>query len=79
MFKKVRTTNSAKLCIRVFPDGPVVKTPGFHCRGHGLDLWSGTKVLHTLWCGKKRGWVVVVILQKSFFDNITEVDSQDEE
>ena len=21
--------------------GPVVKTPGFHCRGRGFDLWSG--------------------------------------
>ena len=24
-----------------FPGGPVVRTPQFHCRGHGLDPWSG--------------------------------------
>ena len=24
-----------------FPGGPVVKTPRFHCRGLGLDPWSG--------------------------------------
>ena len=24
-----------------FPDGLVVKTPHFHCRGHGLDPWLG--------------------------------------
>ena len=23
-----------------FLGGPVVKTPGFHCQGHGFDLWS---------------------------------------
>ena len=28
---------------RDFPGGPVVKTPCFHCRGNGLDLWSGNK------------------------------------
>ena len=22
-----------------FPGGPVVKTPRFHCRGHGFDPW----------------------------------------
>ena len=22
-----------------FPGGPVVKTPCFHCRGHGFDPW----------------------------------------
>ena len=22
------------------PGGPVVRTPRFHCRGHGLDPWS---------------------------------------
>ena len=26
---------------RLFPDGPVVKTPCFQCRGHGFDPWSG--------------------------------------
>ena len=24
-----------------FPGGPVVKTPYFHCRRHGLDPWLG--------------------------------------
>ena len=24
-----------------FPGGPVVKTPCFHCRGHGFDPWLG--------------------------------------
>ena len=24
-----------------FPGSPVVKTPPFHCRGHGFDPWSG--------------------------------------
>ena len=28
---------------RDFPGGPVVKTPRFHCRGNGLDPWSGNK------------------------------------
>ena len=23
-----------------FPRGPVVKTPNFHCRGHGFNPWS---------------------------------------
>ena len=26
---------------RDVPGGPVVKTPCFHCRGHGFDPWSG--------------------------------------
>ena len=26
---------------RELPGGPVVKTPRFHCRGHGFDPWSG--------------------------------------
>ena len=26
---------------REFPGGPVVKTPHFHCRAHGLDPWWG--------------------------------------
>ena len=24
-----------------FPGGPVVKTPCFHCGGHGFDPWLG--------------------------------------
>ena len=57
----------------------MVKTPGFHCRSSGLIPGWGTKILHTVLCGKKGGWEVVVILQKSFFDNTTKVNSQDEE
>ena len=30
-----------KTQVRDFPDGPVVKTPHFHCRGRGFDPWSG--------------------------------------
>ena len=24
-----------------FPGSPIVRTPCFHCRGHGFDPWSG--------------------------------------
>ena len=34
------------------PGGLVVKTPCFHCRGHGFDPW-GTKILHAARCGHK--------------------------
>ena len=46
LFKMIRTTNSAKLCIRDFPRGPVVKTPGFHCRGLGSIPGQGTEMPH---------------------------------
>ena len=36
------------------PGGPVVRTPRFHCRGHGLDPWWGTKIPRALWCGQKK-------------------------
>ena len=26
---------------RDFPGGPLVKTPCFHCRGHGFNPWLG--------------------------------------
>ena len=26
---------------REFPGGSVLRAPHFHCRGHGLDPWSG--------------------------------------
>ena len=29
-----------------FHGGPVVKIPHLHCRGWGLDPWSGTKIPH---------------------------------
>ena len=28
-----------------FPDGPLVKTPCFHCKGHRFDTGSGIKYL----------------------------------
>ena len=37
-----------------FPGGPMVRTLHFHCRGHGLDPWSGIKTPHALRCGKKK-------------------------
>ena len=30
-----------KRLVTDFPGGPVVKTPCFHCRGHGFDPWLG--------------------------------------
>ena len=34
-----------------FRGSPVVKTPCFHCRGYGLDPWSGNQdpTCHTAW------------------------------
>ena len=34
-----------------FPNGPAVKTPSFHCRGHRFKPWSGTKIPHAAWLG----------------------------
>ena len=25
-----------------------------HCRGHGLDPWMVTKILHATWCDQKK-------------------------
>ena len=36
------------MCVWDFPGGPVVKTPRFHCWGHGFDPWSGTKSPHAV-------------------------------
>ena len=30
-----------KATVRDFPGCPVVRTPNFHCRGHGFHPWSG--------------------------------------
>ena len=30
---------------RQLPGGPVVRTPGFHCRGCRFDIWSGNQDL----------------------------------
>ena len=37
-----RTTES-NLNFRVFPSGPVAKTPHSQCRGPGFDPWSGNQ------------------------------------
>ena len=41
---------------RDFPSSPVVKTPCFHCRGHGFDPWSGNSdPTHcVMWPDKKK-------------------------
>ena len=37
-----------------FSGGPAVKTPCFHRRGFGFNLWSGNfKIPHATWCGQK--------------------------
>ena len=38
----------------VFPGGPVVKTPCFHCREHGFSPFQGTKIAHALKHGQKK-------------------------
>ena len=37
--------------LRNFPSGPVVKTPGFHCKGHRFNAWFGNEdtTCHTTW------------------------------
>ena len=37
-----------------FPGGPVVKTPCFHCRGHGFDPWLGKIPMPHGVTGKKK-------------------------
>ena len=37
-----------------FPGSPVVKTPCFHCRGHGFDPSRGTMIMHATWWGQKK-------------------------
>ena len=39
--QKVQTSRSKIDKSWDFPGDPVVKTPRFHCRGHGFDPWSG--------------------------------------
>ena len=34
----------------------MVRTLRFHCRGHRVDPWWGTKIPQAAWPGKKRGW-----------------------
>ena len=36
-----RSWEVEKRQVRDFPGGAVVKTPCFHCRGHGLGPWLG--------------------------------------
>ena len=37
----IRLEMGIETIIRVFPGGPVVKTPCFQCRGRGFDPFSG--------------------------------------
>ena len=39
--KKVKNVCESEVHLRDSPGGPVVKTPHFHCRGHGFDPWPG--------------------------------------
>ena len=41
--EEIGTKDLKTLRCRDFPSGPVVKTPGFNCRGWGFDPWSGKK------------------------------------
>ena len=38
-----------KIYLGEFPGSPVVRTPCFHCRGHGLIPGWGTKIPHVPW------------------------------
>ena len=40
---KLHSFDAQKIKNRDSPGGPVVKTPCFHCRGHGFDPWLGNK------------------------------------
>ena len=35
-----------RIAVGDFPDHPVVKTPSFHCRGHGFYPWLGNLRSH---------------------------------
>ena len=37
-----------------FPVGPVVRIPGFHCRGLGSVPGQGTEILQVMWRGEKK-------------------------
>ena len=37
---------------REFPGGPVVRTSGFHCQGHGFNPWS--KIHQAVLHGQKK-------------------------
>ena len=37
----------SKCYLRAFPGGPMVRTPYFHCKGHGLDPWLGNRTPHS--------------------------------
>ena len=46
--------NCKKQGLQGLPWQPVVKTPGFHCRGRGFDPGRGTKIPHAVQCGQKK-------------------------
>ena len=39
--ENIMTKIQKRASLREFPDGPVVRTPCFHCKEHGFDPWSG--------------------------------------
>ena len=39
-----------------FPDGPVVRTQRFHCRGPSSIPGRGTKILQATQCSQKNKW-----------------------
>ena len=40
--------------VREFPDGIVVRIPGFHCRGLGSISGWGTEILQAAWHSQKK-------------------------
>ena len=40
-YTKIVKIRILKIHLQEFPGGPVVRTPCFHCRGHGFDPWLG--------------------------------------
>ena len=40
---------------------PVVRTPRFHCLGHGFSSGGGAKIPQTVWCGTPEIYINEVI------------------
>ena len=51
-YRSLQQEGSEKSYWRYFPDGPVVKTLYFHCRGVGSISGQGTKILYAKWQGQ---------------------------
>ena len=43
---RLRSRKLERCCSRDVPGGPVVKTLCCHCRAHGFNPWSETKIPH---------------------------------